>query len=47
MYKFDHREDEGYRSIAGAIKKFAGIKTGEHRSTVSGNPQILDKAKNV
>ena len=45
MCKFDHREDEGYRSVAAAIKKFAGMKTGENRSIVSDNPQIPDEAK--
>ncbi len=46
MCKFDHREDQGYRSVAGAIKKFAGMKTEENRSVVSSNPQKLDEAEN-
>lgn len=47
MCKFDHREDEGYRSVAGAIKKFAGMKTGENRTVVRSNPQKLDEAKKI
>ncbi len=47
MCKFDRREDEGYRSVAGAIKKFAGMKTEENRSVVSSNPQELDEAENI
>ena len=36
--KFDNQEDEGYRSVVGAIKKFAGMETGVKQSAVSGNP---------
>lgn len=45
MCKFDHREDEGYRSVAGAIKKFAGMKIWENRTVVRSSPQKLDEAK--
>ena len=47
MCKFDHREDEGYRSVAGAIKKFAGMKAEENRTVVRSNPQKLDEAKKI
>lgn len=47
MCKFDHRDDEGYRGVAGAIKKFAGTKTGENRAVVSSNHLKPVEAKNI
>lgn len=35
MCKFDAKEDEGYKTIVGAIKKFADLKKSEDRSDVS------------
>lgn len=38
MCKSDHREDEGYRSVAAAIRKLAAIMNGEQSPVVSGYP---------
>ena len=34
MCKFDAKEDEGYKTVVGAIKKFANLKKSEDRSDV-------------